>query len=72
PGGAIPEEQYRAYDDALRQVVTEECGLTNLPIVTNMDFGHTDPIMVLPYGVQAQLDCDRQAFTILESAVIEP
>jgi len=36
-----------------------------------MDFGHTDPIMVLPYGVRAQVDCDQQMVTILESAVTE-
>ncbi|MEM8531554.1 MAG: S66 peptidase family protein [Chloroflexota bacterium] len=71
PGGNIPEEQYRAYDSALQQVVNEECGLTDLPIVTNMDFGHTDPMMVLPYGIQAQLDCHQQTLTILEGAVVE-
>lgn len=69
PGGAIPEEQHAAYDAALTRVIAEEQGLGDLPIVTNMDFGHTDPIMVLPYGVAAQLDCDRQVFAILESAV---
>lgn len=71
PGGAVGEARFREYDDALRQVVSEEYGLSDLPIVTHMDFGHTDPIMVLPYGVAAQLDCERQAFIILESAVSE-
>lgn len=72
PGGIVEPDQQRAYDATLRQVITDECGLSHLPIITNMDFGHTDPMMILPYGVQAHLDCDRQAFTITESAVVEP
>jgi hypothetical protein len=30
---------------------------------------HADPIMVVPYGVRAKVDCDQQTVTILESAV---
>jgi muramoyltetrapeptide carboxypeptidase LdcA involved in peptidoglycan recycling len=71
PGGALSPEQHSAYDDAIRRVVRDEYGLTTLPIVTNMDFGHTDPIMVLPYGVLAQIDCAKQTFTILENAVAD-
>ncbi len=71
PGGTIPEEQYSAYDETIQQVVATEYGLTELPIVTNMDFGHTDPMMVLPYGLQAQVDCEQQTITILEAAVAE-
>lgn len=71
PGGAIPLEQHVAYDAALLQVVRDEYNLPALPIVTNMDFGHTDPIMVLPYGAEAELDCERRTFSILESAVSE-
>ena len=52
------------------QVVAEEEGLSGLPVITGMDFGHTDPMFVLPYGVQARIDSDRQRFEILESAVI--
>ena len=71
PGGQIPPERFAEYDQALRQVVTEEEGLAELPIITRMDFGHTDPMFVLPYGVQAEIDCDAQRFAILESAVVD-
>jgi muramoyltetrapeptide carboxypeptidase LdcA involved in peptidoglycan recycling len=53
----------------LRQVIHDEEGLTELPIITGMDFGHTDPMFVLPYGVLAEIDCEQQRFSILESAV---
>ncbi len=34
-----------------------------------MDFGHTDPVFLLPYGLRAEIDCHRRTFTLLESAV---
>ena len=71
PGGGVPIEQFEAYDRAILQVLVEEEGLRDLPIVTQMDFGHTDPMFVLPYGIQAEIDCDQHKFSILESAVTE-
>ena len=44
-------------------------GLTDLPIILHMDTGHTDPLFELPYGVQAEIDCASQQFTISEIAV---
>ena len=70
PGGGVPLEQFDAYDEALFQVVTREEGLTTLPIVARMDFGHTDPMFVLPYGVETEIDCDNQRFAIWEAAVV--
>ena len=71
PGGRIAPARFTDYDQALLDIVAEEEGLTNLPIVARMDFGHTDPMFVLPYGVQAELDCSAQRFTILESGVVD-
>ena len=68
PGGGIPAENFGAYDRALVDVV-REFGRPDLPIVTRMEFGHTDPMFVLPFGVRARLDCERREFSILESAV---
>jgi muramoyltetrapeptide carboxypeptidase LdcA involved in peptidoglycan recycling len=71
PGGQIPPDDFPKYDDALLQVVTKEEGLAELPLVTRMDFGHTDPMFVLPYGVRAEIDCDQRQFSIIENAVID-
>jgi hypothetical protein len=38
---------FEAYDIALLRVLGE-LGLTSLPVITRMDFGHTDPKFVLP------------------------
>lgn len=69
PGGQIAEAQREQYDVVLRQVVRDELGLAHLPLMTQMDFGHTDPMMVLPYGVKAQIDCEQKSFAILEPGV---
>jgi muramoyltetrapeptide carboxypeptidase LdcA involved in peptidoglycan recycling len=70
PGGELWPDRFEEYDQAILQVVSEE-GLTDLPIITNMDFGHTSPMFVLPYGVQAEIDFENKGFSILENAVTE-
>jgi muramoyltetrapeptide carboxypeptidase LdcA involved in peptidoglycan recycling len=70
PGGSIAPERFADYDKVLKQVVSDELGLTDLPIITGMDFGHTDPMFVIPYGVTAEIDCTRKTFSILESGVL--
>ncbi|MFL7808103.1 MAG: S66 peptidase family protein [Anaerolineae bacterium] len=69
PGGPLQPAQFEEYDQAISQVIRTEEGLVDLPVVTRMDFGHTDPMFVLPYGVQAEIDCDAQQLTITEAAV---
>ncbi len=69
PGGPLAPDQFAEYDKVIRQVVTEEEGLSDLPIITHMDFGHTDPMFVLPYGLRAEIDCDAHQVTIVENAV---
>lgn len=50
-------------------VVAEEFGRSDLPIVSNMDIGHTDPQMVLPLGLMAEVDPTGPALTLLEPSV---
>jgi muramoyltetrapeptide carboxypeptidase LdcA involved in peptidoglycan recycling len=69
PGGNVPESDFGKYDEALLKVVNRECGLTHLPILTRMDFGHTDPMFVIPYGAKAELRCDERKLFIRENAV---
>jgi len=71
PGGQVEPGQFNEYDKVISQVIAEEEGLAELPVITQMDFGHTDPMFVLPYGIQAEIDCGTQMFTIIENAVLE-
>lgn len=40
-----------------------------LPIVMNVDFGHTSPLLTLPIGALARMDSHTDEFVILEPAV---
>ena len=71
PGGDVPIDKFPEYDQAILQVICDEQGLTELPIVTGMDFGHTSPMFVLPYGIQAEIDSENKRFSILENAVTD-
>lgn len=70
PGGQTDPDTFLDYDEVILQVVRDEQGLSELPIVTNMDFGHTDPILTLPYGAMAEIDSGDREFRILESSVV--
>lgn len=64
------QEQYLDdYREVILKVVSHEEGLSQLPIFYNMNYGHTSPVCVMPYGVLAEIDCDQQTFTLLESGV---
>ena len=58
------------YKFAITQVIGGEFGLSDLPILYNLPFGHTNPMCVIPYGAMAEIDCDNAAFSILESGVV--
>lgn len=69
PYGENSPDTIKKHNDVILQVIRDELGLTKLPIITQMDFGHTEPVFVLPYGAQAEIDCDKQIFSIVENAV---
>ena len=63
------DEAKAALDEMIVDTVVRQFGATHLTIVTNMDFGHTDPQLILPLGVLAELDPSEQSFRLLEPAV---
>ena len=46
----------------------------NVPVAADLDFGHTDPMMTLPIGVQAEMACNDQGvkLRLLSPAVFGP
>lgn len=51
-------------------VVADEFGKNDLPILANVDFGHTDPQIVLPLGVKAEIDCTNKKFALVDSWLV--
>jgi muramoyltetrapeptide carboxypeptidase LdcA involved in peptidoglycan recycling len=62
------EAYYEEYKEAILAVM-KEYGLEHLPILYNLNFGHTEPKFILPYGAMAEMDCENGKFSILESGV---
>lgn len=56
-------------DQAILAVVAVEFGRPDLPLVTNLDFGHTDPQFILPLGVAFEIDAEKRRLRLMEAAV---
>ena len=56
-------------EQTIVDVVGGEFRRPDLPVVANMDFGHTDPQLVLPLGITVEIDCDRKRITLRKSAL---
>ena len=69
--GLICTDISKESEKQLLKVICEEEGLTDFPILANIDFGHRTPMTIIPSGVLAEIDCDKATFSILESAVVE-
>lgn len=58
-------------EDSFEALLEEALKGIDIPVVTGMDFGHTDPLITLPLGILARIDTARPGaeVTLLESAV---
>lgn len=63
------EMHFDAYQAAILKVL-KEYNRTDLPVLYNLNFGHTEPKFCLPYGALAEIDCESVQFSLLESAVL--
>lgn len=54
-------------DEKVLNVIRIEFKNEKLPIITNMDFGHTDPQWIMPLGIEAEIDCEKKSFKLLEA-----
>jgi len=52
----------------LQQVLTKLCP-KNIPIITEFDYGHTDPIVTLPNGAQCQIDTHKKQLCVYRSVM---
>jgi len=54
----------------LGELVSNVVGGRDVPVVDLMDIGHTNPIMTIPVGAEAEIDTDGGALTLLEAGVV--
>ncbi len=63
------EEETKKLEKYVLNIVSKEFNHPEIPIVTNMDFGHTDPQIILPLGVKVEINCGDKTIKLKESAV---
>ncbi len=62
----------RLPDDVVEEVILKvlhEEGLKKLPVFSGVEFTHSNPMTVLPIGVEAEIDLASKTFTVLEAGV---
>ena len=67
-GKPARRSKYEPYKEVFRKVVGFEAGHPEMPILCNVNFGHAEPICVLPIGAMCRLDAENRTITLLESA----
>jgi len=60
----------REDNELLKQRILAITKKYSFPILYNVNFGHTDPIITIPYGIKATLNSDEDEFYIKESALL--
>ena len=61
------EEEKKQLSDAVAQTVIRESGRTDIPIVLDFDVGHTDPQLIVPFGVPVMIDSENERVVLMES-----
>lgn len=64
-GKPMDETYYDEYKIVLSEVLSEY----NFPVLLNLNFGHSFPRMVLPYGATAEIDADNKTLTLMSSTI---
>lgn len=62
------EKYYEEYKDTFRKVL-KEFNREDMPVLYNVNFGHSSPIGIIPYGIKCELDIENKKITLLEKAI---
>ena len=59
-GKPMNEKYYEEYKEVYRKVVAN----LDTPVLYNVNFGHSIPRCIIPYGAKAIIDCDNKKITV--------
>lgn len=68
-GKPYNEKFYEEYKEVYKRMICEEANCPDLPIIYNVNIGHTSPICVIPYGINVEIDLDNKKITIVEKSL---
>ncbi len=57
--------------DSFEMILDQALKGYDFPVMTGIDFGHTDPLVTLPMGIQCRIDTEKREITYLESGVVD-
>lgn len=63
------DKEKKILENKIVSIIAEEFGKLDLPVVANFDVGHTDPQLVLPLGVKAEIDYENKKIKLAESCL---
>ena len=69
-GKANQKGEFQEEKNEIVRIISDKYGRYDLPVLYGLNFGHSYPICILPYGAMAQINCDSKTFSILESGTI--
>ncbi|MDX9970348.1 MAG: LD-carboxypeptidase [Candidatus Gracilibacteria bacterium] len=61
------EEEKDNFESSLLEFLKDEFDASTLPVISNVDFGHTDPQIILPFGTKAEIDFENKKFSLISS-----
>lgn len=56
-------------NDSFEMVLEDALRGYDIPVLYDVDFGHTDPLLTIPLGIRSKLDAGKREITYLESSV---
>ena len=65
------DKQKSQLEAGVRRIVVEEQGRTDIPIILDFDIGHTDPQLVVPFGIRAEIDSESGSVELVEAVFKE-
>lgn len=65
------DKQKQQLKEAAIQVVVKEAGRTDIPIVLDFDAGHTDPQVLVPFGILTEIDPQHETICLAEAMFAE-
>jgi muramoyltetrapeptide carboxypeptidase len=68
-GAGLDLEFVEGGPESLREIVLDVLGDRDIPVIGNVELGHTGPNLPMPLGVHAAIDADAMSLTLLEPAV---
>jgi muramoyltetrapeptide carboxypeptidase LdcA involved in peptidoglycan recycling len=68
-GKLCEDRDFLEHEKILLEVINDEYRRKDLPVLYGLNFGHSSPMCMIPYGAYAEINCEKAQFAILEPGV---